>query len=147
MNISSGVPISTFQAPITEHQGGTLYSVNTNEIFASSDGGETWDRFRARPNGDVVGLIVRDNAQERNSQEHLIMYLALQDEGVFRSADAGREWIPLNNGLTGKRISAVAAIGSSVFIGTNQRSLSLEFRGLGSIASGSIKNCPLNGSF
>ena len=48
------------------------------------------------------------------------MYLALQDEGVFRSADAGRKWIPLNDGLTGKRISAVAAIGNSVFIGTNQ---------------------------
>ena len=40
------------------------------------------------------------------------MYLALQDEGVFRSTDAGREWIPLNDGLTGKRISAVAAIGT-----------------------------------
>ena len=118
MNINANVPISTFQAPITEH-GGTLYSVNTNEIFASSDDGETWNRFCDRPNGDVVGLIVRDNTQERNSQDSFTMYLALQDEGVFRSTDAGREWIPLNDGLTGKRISAVAAIGSSVFIGTN----------------------------
>ena len=48
------------------------------------------------------------------------MYLALQDEGVFRSTDAGKKWIPLNDGLTGKRISAVAAVGNSVFIGTNQ---------------------------
>ena len=48
------------------------------------------------------------------------MYLALQDEGVFRSTDASSAWIPLNDGLTGKRISAVAAIGSSVFIGTNR---------------------------
>ena len=75
------------------------------------------------------------------------MYLALQDEGVFRSPDAGKKWIPLNDGLTGKRISAVAAVGDSMFIGTNRRSLSVEFRGLGSIASGSIQNCPLNGSF
>ena len=119
MNISSGVPISTFQAPITEH-GGTLYSVNTNEIFASTDGGETWNRFCDRPNGDVVGLIIRDKTQERNLQEHFIMYLALQDEGVFRSTDAGKKWIPLNDGLTGKRISAVAAVGNSVFIGTNR---------------------------
>ena len=68
----------------------------------------------------LVGLIVRDKTQELNSQASFTMYLALQDEGVFRSADAGRKWIPLNDGLTGKRISAVAAIGSSVFIGTNQ---------------------------
>ena len=119
MNINANVPISTFQAPITEHRG-TLYSVNTNKIFASSDSGETWNRFCYRPNGDVVGLIVRDNAQERNSQEHLIMYLALQDKGVFRSTDAGKKWIPLNDGLIGKRISAVAAIGNSVFTGTNR---------------------------
>ena len=119
MNINANAPISTFQAPITEH-GGTLYSVNTNTIFASTDGGETWDRFCDRPNGDAVGLIVRDKTQELNSQASFTMYLALQDEGVFRSADAGRKWIPLNDGLTGKRISAVAAIGNSVFIGTNQ---------------------------
>ena len=75
------------------------------------------------------------------------MYLALQDEGVFRSADAGRKWIPLNDGLTGKRISAVAAIGRLSVYWNKPRSLSVEFRGLGSIASGSIKNCSLNGSF
>ena len=119
MNINANVPINTYRSPITEHRG-TLYSVNTNEIFASSDSGETWNRFCARPNGDIVGLIIRDKTQERNSQEHFIMYLALQDEGVFRSADAGRKWIHLNDGLTGKRISAVAAIEDSVFIGTNQ---------------------------
>ena len=119
MNINASVPINTYRSPITEHRG-TLYSVNTNAIFASTDGGETWNRFCSRPNGDAVGLIVRDKTQERNSQEHFIMYLALKDEGVFRSTDAGRKWIPLNDGLTGKRISAVAAVGSSVFIGTNQ---------------------------
>ena len=114
MNINANVPISTFQAPITEHRG-TLYSVNTNEIFASTDDGETWNRFCSRPNGDAVELIIRGN-----TQENFLMYLALQDEGVFRSADAGRKWISLNDGLTGKRISAVAAVGSSVFIGTNR---------------------------
>ena len=108
------------KSPITEHRG-TLYSVNTNEIFASSDDGETWNRFCSRPNGDAVGLIIRDKTQKRElTRTVYTMYLALQDEGVFRSADAGRKWIPLNDGLTGKRISAVAAVGSSVFIGTNR---------------------------
>ena len=119
MNINPSVPISTFQSPMTEHQG-VLYSVNTNEIFASTDGGDTWNRFCNRPDGDAVGLIVRDKTQERNSQERLMMYLALKDKGIFRSADAGRKWIPLNNGVTGKRITTVDAIGDSVFIGTNR---------------------------
>lgn len=114
ISINSDVPINMFQAPITEHRG-VIYSINADEIFASSDGGETWNRFCSRPNGDVVGLIIRGNTQENS-----IMYLALKDEGVFRSADAGRKWIPLNNGLTEKRITAVAAVENSVFIGTNR---------------------------
>lgn len=114
MNINASVPISTFQSPITEHRG-VLYSVNTNDISASTDGGNTWNRFCNRPGGDAVGLIIRGNTQENS-----MMYLALKDEGVFRSADAGRKWIPLNNELTGKRITAVDAIGDSVFIGTNR---------------------------
>ena len=114
MNINASVPISTFQSPITEHRG-VLYSVNTNDISASTDGGDTWNRFCSRPNGEVVGLIIRGN-----TQENAIMCLALKDEGIFRSVDAGRKWIPLNNELTGKRITAVDAIGDSVFIGTNR---------------------------
>lgn len=109
MNINASVPISTFQSPITEHRG-VIYSVNTNDISASTDGGDTWNRFCSRPNGDAVGLVIRGTT----------MYLAMKDEGVFRTADAGRKWIPLNNGLTGKRISVVDAIGDSVFIGTNR---------------------------
>ena len=119
MNISASVPINAYRSPITEH-GGVIYSVNTNEIFASTDGGVTWHRFCSRPDGDAVGLIVRGN-----TQENLLMYLALQDEGVFQSDDAGKEWIPLNNGLTGKKITAVTAISDSVFIGTTQGLYSL----------------------
>ena len=114
MNINASIPISSFQAPITEHLG-VFYSVNTNDIFASTDGGETWNRFCYRPNGDAVGLIIRGN-----TRENFVMYLALQDKGVFRSTDVGRKWIPVNNRLTGKRITEVTAIGNSVFIGTKQ---------------------------
>ena len=113
INISASVPINAYRSPITEHDG-VIYSVNTNEILASSDGGVTWHRFCSRPDGDSVGLIVRGN-----TQENLLMYLVLQDEGVFQSDDAGKEWIPLNNGLTGKKITTVDAIGDLVFIGTN----------------------------
>ncbi|MYF99699.1 hypothetical protein F4212_11315, partial [Candidatus Poribacteria bacterium] len=114
MNISTNVPINTHRSPITEHRG-IIYSVNTNDIFASTDNGQTWRRFCSRPKGNAIGLIIRVNTQEK-----LIMYLALKDEGVFRSADAGRKWFPLNNGLTGQRVTAVALVGNSVFIGTNR---------------------------
>ena len=112
MNVTASVPIKTFQSHITGHHG-VIYSVTKNDIFASTNNGETWNRFCSRPNGDAVGLIIRGN-----TEENLIMYFALKDEGVFRSTDAGKTWISLNNGLTDKRISTVASIDDSVFIGT-----------------------------
>ena len=77
MNINTSVPINTFQSPITEHRS-VLYSVNTNEIFASSDGGETWNRFCSRPNGDAVGLIINDD-----TEENFIIYLVLKIKAFF----------------------------------------------------------------
>ena len=50
----------------------------------------------------------------------IVMYLAFENKGVFRSTDAGTHWVPFNNGLTDKRILAVAAIGNTLFAGTNR---------------------------
>lgn len=114
MNINPSVPISSFQAPITEHQG-VFYAVNAKEIFSSSDGGVTWDRFCNKPDGDAVGLIITSK-----TQDDLTMFLAMQNKGVFRSMDTGRKWTPVNNGLENKRITTVAVIGNTVLVGTHQ---------------------------
>ena len=76
--------------------------------------------FVPRPRGQAVGLIVTHETRSNNSQIDIAMYLAFEDKGVFRSTDTGTHWIPFNNGLTDKRISAVAAIGNTLFAGTNR---------------------------
>ena len=49
------------------------------------------------------------------------LYLALRDdEGIFRSTDAGKQWIPLNNEIADSGINAVAAVENTVFVGTNK---------------------------
>ena len=118
-HLNTGVPIDESLMPVAENRG-TLYIVSTDEIFASADKGETWRAFCVRPKGDTVGFIIIDAIEDPNIESDIIMYLALRDEGIFRSIDGGIEWEPLNNGLTGERISAVAAIGGTVFTGTNQ---------------------------
>ncbi len=118
-HLNTGVPIDESLMPVAENRG-TLYIVSTDEIFASVDKGETWRAFCVRPKGDTVGFIIIDAIEDPNIESDIIMYLALRDEGIFRSIDSGIEWEPLNNGLTGERISAVAAIGGTVFTGTNQ---------------------------
>ena len=98
----------------------TLYIVSADEIFASSDNGETWNILCLRPTGRrLVGLIVADALQITGARTGITMYLAFRDKGIFRSTDAGTHWDSLNEGLSGKRIHAVAEIGNTVFAGTN----------------------------
>ncbi|MXZ01449.1 sigma-70 family RNA polymerase sigma factor, partial [Candidatus Poribacteria bacterium] len=88
----------------------TLYLVFTNSVFASKDRGETWIKLGERPKGVAVGLVITDDA----------LYLALRDEGIFRSTDAGKQWTPLNHEIENSEIGAIAAVENRVFIGTNK---------------------------
>ena len=127
--INTDIPIGKSLMPMAEH-GGTLYIVSADEIFASSDSGETWHTIGPRPKGHAVGLIIMDEAQARST-----MYLALSDEGIYQSTDGGTQWNLFNDGLANKRISTVAAVGKTVFAGTA--------RGLYRLDSGTWKKVPV----
>ena len=117
--ISSDIPTGQYRVPITEHQD-TLYTVSTDEVFASGDGGETWNALGPRPKGVANGLTVTTAIQKHDPNATVTLYLALQEKGIFRSTDAGQHWTPINNGLTGKRIFTISAMGNTLFAGTNQ---------------------------
>ena len=104
---------------MAEHEG-TLYIVSNNEVFASTDDGETWESLGPRPEGRAVGLVIVDEAQESRSHARPTMYLALHDKGVFRSTDVGTQWTLFDNGLMDRRVSAVAIVGNTVFVGTDK---------------------------
>ena len=140
--INVNVPIGESEVPMVENRG-VLYVVSTNEIFASTDNGETWNAFCPRPKGDPIGLIIMDEPRVPD----MIMYLALRDEGVFRSTDGGTHWRHLNEGLTGERVSAVAAVENTLFAGTNRGLSSSRFRKHGeNYRYRDIKYCLLLGS-
>ena len=112
----------------------TLYIVSNDELLASVDNGETWNALGPRPEGDPAELIVIDAADGPNVHNRVTMYLALSNRGVFRSTDAGKHWTPVNNGLTGRKIYKLAAIGNTVFCWYRQRALPTQIRHLGAIA-------------
>ena len=118
MRINTSVPMGHFRMPMAEHAN-TLYIVSTNEIFTSTNNGETWKLFCSRPKGHAVGLIVMNEADEHNPQPRPVMYLALQTKGIFRSIDAGAQWHPLENGLIDEDVYAVTAVANTVFAGTH----------------------------
>ena len=116
--INSGLPIEGFRVAMAEHDG-TLYIVSNDEVFVSTDDGETWKSLGSRPEGDAFGLVIVDEAQGNGSHVHPTMYLALQDKGVFRSTDVGAQWTLFDDELMGRTFSAVASVGNTVFAGTD----------------------------
>ena len=117
--INTSISSGRFRMPMAEHAD-TLYIVSTDKIFASTNNGETWRVLCSRPEGHAVGLIVTNEADEHNSQPRPVMYLALQTKGIFRSTDAGLQWNLLENELADETVYAVAAVGNTIFAGTNK---------------------------
>ena len=117
--VNSSVPIEGVRVSMAEHRN-TLYLLSNDAVFASTDEGETWNAFCTRPEGNAIGFVVTDEAQGDGSQVNITMYLVLRDEGVFHSTDAGQRWTLLNDGLLDRTISAMAAIGDTVFAGTGK---------------------------
>lgn len=113
--VNTSVPTGNFPMPMAEHDN-TLYIVSDDEVFNSTNKGETWNALGLRPEGDAIGLVIIDETRENSSHG---IYLALENRGVFRSADAGAQWTHLDNGLAGKRIYAVATVENTIFAGTN----------------------------
>ena len=101
---------------MTEHED-TLYVVSGTEVLASTDRGRTWNSLGTRPEGQLIGTIITDEAP--GAQADITMYLGLVD-GVFRSVDAGKSWTSLNDeNLTDRKVQAIAAIENTVFVGTD----------------------------
>ena len=111
--------IGQYRVPMTEHQG-TLYTVSVDEVPASGDSGETWNTLGPRPKGVANGIIVTTETQKHDPKAPVTLYIALQEQGIFRSTDAGQHWTSINNELTGKRIFTIAVVGNTLFAGTNQ---------------------------
>ena len=86
----------------------TLYLVPSNELFASTDDGKTWNLLYAWHEGYryPIELVPTDQA----------FYLAF-DNGVFRSEDTGKTWTIIDDGLTG-RIESFVKLQNTLFAGT-----------------------------
>ena len=135
--VNASVPIGDSRMPMAAHNG-SLYIASVDEIFTSVDRGETWHTLGLRPKGPTVGLIITDAPQGADSPADITMYLALRDEGVFRSTNGGTQWHPFNDGLTDEIISTMAAVGETIFMGTG--------RGLYRLDSGMWKKLPVETS-
>ncbi len=115
----------------------TLYVVSNTEILASMDRGETWDTLGTRPEGQLIDLVITDEAP--GAQANIGMYLALVN-GVFRSVDAGNSWVSVSGQLVNKEIRTITAIEDVVFVGTDSGLYRLNSEGCILLSVGESQN-------
>ena len=127
--VSSSGPNREFDPVMAEH-GDTLYLLTSDELLVSTDGGKTSNVLGVRPKGRAVALVITDSIQERDLEgADMTMYLVLRT-AVFRSEDAGKEWVPIDAvlrtdnapdvGSPSFRIWDAIAIENSLFVGTSR---------------------------
>ena len=99
--------------PMTAHRD-TLYYATDAKVLASTNRGENWNVLGTHPKGLPTGIAITDSGLGGD----IAIYLALAN-GIFRSEDAGKSWIPLKEGLEQKKIRVLAAVEDTVFAGTD----------------------------
>lgn len=82
-------------------QPGVIYAGTTLGLFKSMNHGATWQQV----NEEQVNSLAFDPAQPSD------MYLALEDEGLWKSGDRGKTLEPLNTGFVARRLTAVTVSG------------------------------------
>ena len=70
----------------------------TGGVVVSDDGGNTWRKLWALSPEKVVTSICAD-AKASKDKDHVVLYIAVYDDGVYKSTDSGKTWARKSNGL------------------------------------------------
>ena len=109
MLLNNTVPSESHSDMQVAEWNGILYLVSTDELYASKDSGVIWKSIGSRPRGTVIELLITNDA----------FYLVMEDE-IFISTDVGKNWVLFNDGIQNREIATAAAIGNTIFVGTNR---------------------------
>lgn len=80
------------------------FSSSSSNAFISRNGGKSWARYGARPTGWIRKLKFSPGY----ASDHTILFGTT--DGLFKSVDAGQNWIQSNTGITGSKLVSALAI-------------------------------------
>jgi photosystem II stability/assembly factor-like uncharacterized protein len=91
-------------------EGGIYAGTFDGGVFRSQDGGNNWRQIsRALPNDSIRGIVFNSRG----------LFVAT-GHGIFKTTDKGRQWVPLNNGLSSMAVQVlVESPSGSLYAGTN----------------------------
>src|SRR5690606_36973999 len=85
-----------FDGPI-QAIGASLYIINSDAVWHSSDGGATWSA-RPHPLDNYPSMVQYQSFFAENAST---LYVAFWDLGLFKTTDGGVTWSEANTGITG----------------------------------------------
>ncbi|MFN0083986.1 MAG: Ig-like domain-containing protein, partial [Blastocatellia bacterium] len=111
---SNGLPVAARYAIPLITMGSSLFVgiAPGGGIYRSDDLGENWRAVNngfAEPDLDLQSLAALDST----------LFAGTENSGIFRSTNGGQSWTRANTGLTGLRVHALAAAGTTVYAGTD----------------------------
>ncbi len=90
-------------------KGYSLYACASDGLYVSTNGGDSWRRMtHDRRVSNAAGVLIINNR----------LYISTFGEGVWYTDDNGNSWIPINDGLENLEIRELAAMGTTLFAGT-----------------------------
>lgn len=93
------------------HKGNSLYAGTSDGLYVSTNRGESWRRMtHDRKYFGVNGVLFINNR----------LYISTFEDGVWYTDDNGDSWIPINDGLENLGIREFAAMGTTLFAGTEK---------------------------
>ena len=110
--VNTGLPFELgegyLSASVFAQKGGTLYA-GSGGLYASTDGGDTWDHVPTlQTRVSVSGILIISDR----------IYISTYEDGVWYSDDDGDSWIPMNDGLANMSIREFSRIGTTLVAGT-----------------------------
>ncbi|MYF99653.1 sigma-70 family RNA polymerase sigma factor [Candidatus Poribacteria bacterium] len=114
MNTHAPFRVNNHATHMVEHRG-TLYYVNTDQIYISTDEGQTWNTLCTRPKGTAVQLLFQDVPQQQPQ-----MLLCLKEKGIYKSDDHGKNWKHQTDLFNDEIITTATSIKDTMFIGTHK---------------------------
>jgi len=91
-------------------EGGIYAGTFDGGVFRSGDDGQTWRSIsRALPNDSIRGIVFNSRG----------LFVAT-GHGIFKTIDKGRQWVPLNHGLTSMSVQVlIESPTGALYAGTN----------------------------
>lgn len=89
--------------------GANVIAVSGNNVYLSSDNGQSWKGGTGLPLQDFYNCIAISGAT---------LFVGTGANGVYRSTNNGNSWVPANAGIATVSVSAIAVSGTTLFAGT-----------------------------